>query len=238
MYLVKVGVELSRELMLGWTIMGFVVETLMFRFVPLMFRCNLWTTRMWSFLLSRSIHNLIENLKLIIFDTLARSIVGEDENSAEGMGKVVAEMDYLRRGYGCSTMVVHHTGLNNKNRARGSSVISAAMDTEIGIEKKPDSMVAKLTCTKMKDGEEFSPIAVTLEGSKERTKDGKPATLVSVLGGHVPVEDPLHALARNKNGRRLLEFMVEERQLGESYKQLRQFKYYPGWKFRQDNKEA
>src|SRR5690606_19173458 len=47
---------------------------------------------------------------LIVFDTLARSIVGADENSAKDMGEVVAKLDWLRKATSATVLLVHHTG--------------------------------------------------------------------------------------------------------------------------------
>lgn len=162
-----------------------------------------------------------DSIQLIIFDTLARCIVGVDENTAVGMGIVMNSLDYLRRLSGATTLIVHHTGHGKTDRGRGSSAVPASLDTSILTTKKPKSRVVKVECKKIKDGDEFHDIAVTLVDSRKKTKEGKAVTLVSVLGGEVPVEDPVEALSRSRNQRTLLRFMVEERPLGVTYKDLR-----------------
>ena len=157
--------------------------------------------------------------KLIIFDTLARSIVGVDEDKSKDMGVVVAAADYFRKEFGSTVVVVHHSGYNEK-RARGSSAIPGGLDTIIKADKKEDSRVIKITCDKMKDGGEFEDIAVTLVDSVEKEQDGRPVTLVCEMGGRLPV-DSLDDLVKGKHAKTLLEYMVTEGSLGSLYGDLR-----------------
>lgn len=67
---------------------------------------------------------------LILIDTVARALVG-DENSSEAMGQLIDAADWLRERWpGCTVLAVHHTGHNNNGRARGSSAFYAALDSE------------------------------------------------------------------------------------------------------------
>lgn len=147
--------------------------------------------------------------RLIIFDTMARATVGVDENMTKEMGIVVASADYLRKMFDCTVLVVHHTGKDG-HTSRGSSSIPAGLDADIKTTRKDDSRVVKVVCEKMKDGEEFEPIAVTLVDSAERREDGSAASLVSTLGGVVPVDTLDDLLAPNSNARVLLEHLIEE----------------------------
>ena len=61
---------------------------------------------------------------LIIFDTLNRNFGPGNENSTEDMTSFVCNLDMVRNG--CVAIVVHHTGLSNKDRSRGSSALPAA----------------------------------------------------------------------------------------------------------------
>jgi len=68
---------------------------------------------------------------LIVVDTLARSMGSGDENSAQDMGAFIANCDRLRERLGAHVMVIHHSGKDNTKGARGSSSLSAAVDTEL-----------------------------------------------------------------------------------------------------------
>ncbi|WP_100502044.1 AAA family ATPase [Geodermatophilus chilensis] len=87
---------------------------------------------------------------LIIVDTVARSTVGLDENSARDMGLFIDAAEQLKRATdGGTVLLVHHTG-KDKATVRGSSALEAAMDTVYTTEGDPLNM--KLRRTKRKDG--------------------------------------------------------------------------------------
>ncbi len=69
---------------------------------------------------------------LIVLDTLARCFGGGDENATKDMSAFVSACDALRRRYGCTILVVHHTGHADKNRARGAIALKAALDADTG----------------------------------------------------------------------------------------------------------
>jgi len=67
---------------------------------------------------------------LIGIDTLARAFIGSDENSVKDMSLFIHQCDHLRERFGCSMVVVHHSG-HDGSRGRGSSARYAAADAEI-----------------------------------------------------------------------------------------------------------
>ena len=89
--------------------------------------------------------------RLLIIDTLARCF-GGDENGSKDMNAFVAALDRLRVRFRCTMLVIHHSGLNDKNRARGSSVLRAALDWEYRLTRNGNS--CKLVCSKSKDYDE------------------------------------------------------------------------------------
>ena len=94
------------------------------------------------------------NPKLIIIDTVARHMVGKDENNAKEMGELVQTADKLKHHYQCAVMLVHHTGHNNQDRARGSTAFKGALDTEILVKSLGETNIV-VSCEKQKDGPEF-----------------------------------------------------------------------------------
>jgi hypothetical protein len=88
----------------------------------------------------------------VILDTLARCMVGADENSAKDCGEVVDALHRLRdrtpNGRGVVTGV-HHTGKDGKT-FRGSSVFEAGADTVYSVTL--DGAVIVLDREKRKDG--------------------------------------------------------------------------------------
>lgn len=89
---------------------------------------------------------------LVIFDTLARCMVGADENSAKDCGVVVNALTRIREqtpdGRGV-VIGVHHTGKDGKT-FRGSSAFEAGADTVYSVTR--DGAVIVLNREKRKDG--------------------------------------------------------------------------------------
>lgn len=104
----------------------------------------------------------LEDVSLVIIDTLARSLVGGDENSAGDVGKAIDVCDRIRDRVGAATLIVHHTSAEG-SKTRGSTALPGASDAMIKMTKDDVQHVITLTCTKMKDGEPFKQQYYTLE---------------------------------------------------------------------------
>ncbi len=89
--------------------------------------------------------------RLIILDTLATCFGGGDENSTGDMNKFFDGLRILRDRLDCCVMFVHHTGHKEKDRARGSSVLYAALDAEYIVKKQPKTEFISVECTKLKN---------------------------------------------------------------------------------------
>jgi hypothetical protein len=109
----------------------------------------------------REIEQLTEKPALIIIDTLHRNAGGADENSAKDISSVLKEIDSKLRVFGssCAVLIVHHSGHGEKTRARGSSSLYGAMDTELLIKKAGEDTVT-LSVTKQKNHEPMSDITL------------------------------------------------------------------------------
>lgn len=69
--------------------------------------------------------------ELIVIDTLARSAIGLEENSARDMGIFVGAIGTMQTQLQSAVLVVHHTGKDGK--IRGSSALYAAADSVISL---------------------------------------------------------------------------------------------------------
>lgn len=96
---------------------------------------------------------------LIIIDTLARSMVGGDENSARDVGLLIDAADRLRQATNATVVLVHHTGKDGQTY-RGSSALEGACDTMIEVQLDGDRVT--VACEKQKDDEPFEPIRLRL----------------------------------------------------------------------------
>ena len=131
-----------------------------------------------------SIRTLPFKPDLIVIDTLNRFYEG-DENSAQEMRVFLDFVSELQLEFGSAVMIVHHTGVSKEaqGRARGSSALRGAVDTEISVtnEKK----VLTLTQRKQKDAERHEPLIlalrkVTLEGWLDEDGDEVSSAIVEL----------------------------------------------------------
>jgi hypothetical protein len=141
--------------------------------------CNLNTLEGYEkarIAIKKVIEKTNEPPKAIFVDTLHRFLEG-DENSSKDAKTMIDACDKLKYEFGCTVILVHHTGLNADDRARGSSSWKGAMDFEYNIKKSGN--VLTFYCKKMKDSEEHKPIVFNLKcvdliGINHET--GKPVT--------------------------------------------------------------
>jgi hypothetical protein len=134
---------------------------------------------------------------LSIFDTLALSVPGGDENSTKDMGAAVAGVRAIATATSGLVGLVAHTGWTERSRERGSSAIRGAMDTTIRCE------AGVLSCIKQRGGPPFSPIGwqLTPAGS---SAVAEAASLVSVAANRMlSLDERIMALvARNPSSNR------------------------------------
>ena len=124
-----------------------------------------------------------QDIKLVIIDTLARHMIGE-ENSNREMSAFIAVVDTIREEHGCAVLIIHHTGhsTDKSNRARGASAFYASLDFEFLL-KGNKKGTGTIEGTKNKEGtiypkRGFSLVPVELDGIKY-TK-GNPVTTAVV----------------------------------------------------------
>lgn len=97
---------------------------------------------------------LPESPSLIVVDTMARCMVGGEENSAKDVGLFIDNVEQLGDDYSAASLAVHHTGKSGEAE-RGSSALRGAADTMVAL--KPDGAGMRLSCEKQKDAVEFKP---------------------------------------------------------------------------------
>jgi DNA-binding MarR family transcriptional regulator len=107
-----------------------------------------------------TITQLPEQPVLIVADTMARCMVGGDENAAKDVGRFIAAVDELRIISGAAALIVHHTGKDGEDE-RGSSALRGAADAMLAL--RDDGADARLTCVKQKDAAAFDPWRLHLE---------------------------------------------------------------------------
>lgn len=89
--------------------------------------------------------------KLIVIDTLARCMVGGDENSARDVGLAIHGCSCLQRAFHAAICLIHHTNKADRSE-RGSGALRGAADLMIEVSSGGDGLV-RVSCSKTKDSE-------------------------------------------------------------------------------------
>lgn len=93
------------------------------------------------------------NPVLVILDTLARCLIGGDENSAKDIGMFFYHTDMIRQDTGAGIAIVHHTG--KSGGYRGSSTLYGSVESWIDVSN--DDGLITVACGKSKDAKPFPP---------------------------------------------------------------------------------
>ncbi len=88
-------------------------------------------------------------VRLVVIDTLARSMAGGNENDPQDMGDLIANADRIRQETGAAVAFIHHSGKDEARGGRGHSSRLAAADTEIHVTDGEDGHTA--TVEKQRD---------------------------------------------------------------------------------------
>ncbi|MAF95635.1 MAG: hypothetical protein CMM60_07770 [Rhodospirillaceae bacterium] len=97
-----------------------------------------------------------DGYKLVVLDTIGRAMQGLNENTQQDASAFTNMVEHVQYELGATVLALHHTGLNEKHRARGSSVFGADADTIIRAERHSKNYLVSLTMTKQKDAPEWS----------------------------------------------------------------------------------
>jgi RecA-family ATPase len=173
-------------------------------------------------LLMVSIKDLIERtgvqFEMVQIDTLARAFGGGQENDSQDMGAFIHNTGRIQRMLNCALMVVHHSGKNKDQGARGHSSLLGACDSQlelIKLDSVPNaaSDVAGsglIHITKMKDGETgvkigFEMVKVEIKGSELGISESQISLAVRASDEALKQEMQQQAVERQAKPRKLQE---------------------------------
>ena len=97
-----------------------------------------------------------ERVALVVVDTVARALLGHEENSADSMGTFVAACDAVKRHCGGALLGIHHAGKDAARGMRGSTALLGAVDTSLKAAQEHGFL--SLAIEKQKDGEQVEPL--------------------------------------------------------------------------------
>lgn len=138
---------------------------------------------------------------LIIVDTLSKNSGGLDENSNSEVKAFIGRLDvFLKRRYGATVLLVHHTGHVEKGRARGASALEADTDAAYVINRSPGQREITVSRERFKDSGDLGPLAYRAEvvGLGETDDDDRPVTSLALL----PIDPETLATERRGAGPR------------------------------------
>jgi hypothetical protein len=124
---------------------------------------------------------------LVVVDTLARCMVGGDENSAQDMGRAVDALERIRRASSATVLPLHHD-TKDGGTPRGSSALHGAVDTLVQTIAEGDRTLIRVE--KQKDSEAAPDFAlyarsygesIALDRVPETTTDPRSALLESFV---------------------------------------------------------
>lgn len=160
-----------------------------------------------NFIDAGEIEILIENMrvhqpKLLVVDTLARSMADADENMTRDMNVFMSRCKHLMNELDCALMLVHHTGKSGAEY-RGSSALRGAADSMIAVEDEDD--VIRVESRKTKDSKPFDPRYVKLHpvDTGLANADGNPIYMPVAIETQVNDQNELSELTIKQ--RRVLE---------------------------------
>lgn len=98
---------------------------------------------------------------IVIIDTMARSMVGSDENSTRDMGLFIQACEDLKQTLDCAVLIIHHTNKGGIYE-RGNSALRGASDVMIKVTAEDD--LIRVESAKTKDAQPFPTRYVQLLG--------------------------------------------------------------------------
>lgn len=153
-----------------------------------------------------ALESKVKNTALIIVDTLARSMLGGDENSSRDMGQFIERCDMLKARFDCTVMIVHHT---NKMGIveRGSGALRGASDMMIRVSDDDDIKI--IECTKSKDSAPFPTMYKKLQPVDVGmiNEDGESVMPMVIIETDPMAQTDLDGMTRNQ--RKVLETACE-----------------------------
>lgn len=85
------------------------------------------------------------DIRIVVVDTLSRSLVGAQDSDAEAMSKLLDHCDQMRKELDGCIILVHHSGKDEAKGSRGWSGLRGAIDTEIVVEKDGETRTMRVT---------------------------------------------------------------------------------------------
>jgi hypothetical protein len=94
--------------------------------------------------------------KLVVLDTIGRSMQGVNENAQEHASKFTHLVETIQKELGAAVLALHHSGHGNTERGKGSMEFIGAPDTIVGLDRPGKEYLVSLSMPKQKDSPEWT----------------------------------------------------------------------------------
>ena len=136
--------------------------------------------------------HILDDVVLIVIDTLARAMAGGNENGPDDMGAFLRNCDRIREQTGAHVMIIHHSGKDTSKGGRGHSSLRAAVDAEIEVSKDASGTVT-VESKKQRDRRTDDKFSFVLEAVQlGMDEDGEPISSCVLI----PTDAPAHKKSR------------------------------------------
>lgn len=131
---------------------------------------------------------------VVVVDTLNAFFGPGDENATADMTRFCSSVRYLRDELRCAIVIIHHTGITNQQRERGSIVLRASADVviQIGRDESDPSLIGFQVVAARDMETMHEPIGLRLNRVETDwlDDDGEPMTTCIVMAAGSPVSLP------------------------------------------------
>jgi hypothetical protein len=125
-----------------------------------------------------------DGCSLVVLDTLAMTFGTKDENDTQAMNVYTKRCARLRERFGCTVLVIHHTGWET-TRERGNRSLRNNFDTVIKCSVSNGNRI-RYACDKQKDGLPFEPFQLErVEVKLSEAENGDPSSSGSLTSSCV-----------------------------------------------------
>jgi hypothetical protein len=148
---------------------------------------------------------------LIVLDTLARTIGAGNENATPDMNAYVTASDRLREATGANCLIIHHSGVHEQNRERGSNALRGAADTIIAVKRQGDKLdlINRAPQGKQKDLEEFATIKMEARKVYYPIKDDKEDFTLALVLRDEDDDEEAESAKLGKNEKAILSLLIK-----------------------------
>jgi hypothetical protein len=142
--------------------------------------------------------------KLIVIDTFSKFSAGIDENSNGEVAAFLAGLCSLREEFGCTVLLVAHSGHGDAKRPRGANALMSNPDCEYIVERA--EMSVTVTRDRFKDTPALPPLAYEAKiiDLGRVDKLGRPVTSLALVRSEAPAQSSAPAKGKGTHQKKIV----------------------------------